>query len=146
MDLISGKNAKLKKMCQEVDIKKGIKLGNRLQRFFNSKVHNALGLAAPQVGLVYRVFVMRFEGINTIVINPTIKEYGRQKEKMEEGCLSHFSTMTKNGKIRMKRSIEIDVIYWNGKGEKIEETLNDMPARIFQHEIDHLNGKCIVDK
>jgi peptide deformylase len=143
MNLIKGDNPKLKKMCEKVGRRQGIKVGRRLNKFFQTVPH-AYGLAAPQVGMLHRVFIIRFEGVTTIVINPEILKYGHKKIKMEEACLSH--SWTRERGINMKRSFEIDVFYYNGKGETVSETLTDMKARIFQHEVDHLNGICIVDK
>ena len=143
MNLIKGDNLKLKQVCESVVMRKGIKIGNRLNKFFKT-IPNAYGLAAPQIGMLYRVFVMRFQGIVTIVIDPEITFSSHKKLKMKEGCLSHPKTLEEG--INVKRSLEIIANYYDGKGEPCNETLTGIKARIFQHEVDHLNGICIVDK
>lgn len=142
-NLIKGDNPKLKQICKSVVIRKGIKIGKQLNKFFLT-VPEAYGLAAPQVGILYRVFVMRFGGTTTVVIDPEITSFSRKKINMKEGCLSHPETI-KDG-INVKRSVEIIVSYYDGEGEPRNEILVGMRSIIFQHEVDHLNGICIVDK
>lgn len=143
MNLIKGDNPKLKKVCKVAGRRQGIKLAHKMQKFFLT-IPKAYGLAAPQVGILYRVFLMRFEGTTTACINPIIVSSGHKKLKMKEGCLSHPYTTEKP--INIRRSLEITVCYYNLKAEPVNETLTGMKARIFQHEVDHLDGICIVDK
>ena len=139
MKLIGPNNAKLEIVSQDVeDINKGIKFGKKLLQTLNQHP-NGVGLSAVQVGYMKRIFVMRWNGVERIVINPMILKHSSKRVSMIEGCL------TFPGKeVSVKRSQSIEVIYTNGKGEIIERTLEGMEARIFQHEFDHLNGICKV--
>lgn len=143
MYLIKGDNPKLKKVCEEVEIPRGIKLGRKLLKY-SKTVRAMYGLTASQVGLLVRVLVIRFNGTEEIVINPVISNPSRKKVKMKEGCLTHPKTRTDG--IKVKRSFEVDVAYYDGNGHYVEKRVSGMLARVFQHEVDHLDGICIVDK
>ena len=105
-----------------------------------------VGLAANQVGVTKRVLVAdittKEEALNTLVlINPTIVEFGDETEKMEEGCLSvpDFTS-------EVERCLKVKVHAKNLKGEDIEVVAEGFLARVFQHEIDHLNGTLYIDR
>lgn len=103
-----------------------------------------VGLAAPQVGLSKRLIVVHVNGEleedDRVFVNPyIINEEGFLIS--EEGCLS-FPGVT--GKI--PRSETVEVAGYNLKGERIQLTANGLLARVFQHEIDHLNGILFIDK
>ncbi len=141
MNLIKSTNPKLRSVSTEVEIHSGIKFGKKLLRFLG-KHSGGVGLSAVQVGNLIRVFVVQYAGMQTIVINPTIVKYGKQKVKMEEGCLS-FPGKSK----KIKRSQEILVNYVDGKGKQhVFMRIKGFEARIFQHEYDHLNGVVCMDK
>lgn len=96
-----------------------------------------VGLAAPQIGLGRRLFVMRYGGVELAVVNPSIEISGRQVVA-EEGCLSlpGRSCMVRRGpKVRLTGH-RVD-------GSKLSVRLVDWPARIIQHELDHLDGVMI---
>lgn len=101
------------------------------------KNKNGLGLAAPQVGLSLRFFIYK-DKFNEIAINPIILKHGKDEEEDFEGCLS-FPGQT----IKVKRYKIIDVEYTNLGGYKVRKTLKGLSARIFQHELNHLNGICL---
>jgi peptide deformylase len=108
--------------------------------------HEGLGLAAPQVGLDYRLLVINFAGDPAekehefVAINPVIVEQkGTLKDR--EGCLS-FPGLYQD--IRRFKTVKVQGYTLDGKG--FEMTCSDLPARIWQHEIDHLNGVLFVDK
>ncbi|MEI6857904.1 peptide deformylase [Psychrilyobacter sp.] len=103
---------------------------------------SGIGLAAPQVGINLRMFVVEAEeGVVKKVINPEFLEYSKQCVDHEEGCLSVPGIHRK-----VKRPESLKVRYLNENGEKIEEELEDLWARAFQHENDHLEGILFVDK
>ncbi len=108
----------------------------------------SVGIAAPQIGKNIRMFcVFKEEGINDIdfieVINPKILKYSEELAFLPsgEGCLSVPNR--KEGLVY--RSNEIEVEYYNKKGEKIIRTLKGFEAIAFQHEYDHLDGKLYID-
>jgi len=100
-----------------------------------------VGLAAPQVGVTVRLFVATptMDRADTrVLINPEIiSAQGTQQE--EEGCLSLPGIACK-----VKRSRVVTVRAMGLDGEVFEETVEDLAARIYQHEIDHLDGKLLV--
>lgn len=101
---------------------------------------DGLGLAAPQVNHAERVCIVRMGNKLTPLINPEITFFSLDKDFAEEGCLS-----LPNVWLQVPRSISIVVTYLNTKGEPQERMLENMDARVVQHEVDHLEGKLIVD-
>ncbi len=139
MKLIGPNNPKLKIVSQDVeDIKKGIRFGKNLLKTLK-RHRTGVGLAAVQVGYMKRIFVMRWGGVATIVINPIILKRSLVRVKMVEGCLTFPG---KKVSIRRPQWIVVSFIKDNGKRSSIR--LKGMKARIFQHEVDHLNGLCKV--
>lgn len=96
--------------------------------------HMGLGLAANQVGRSLRCFVMRSNPI-ICCYNPIIVDASDEKVTLEEGCLSF-----KNLFVKVKRPRIIKVRYTEPNGNVETKTFTDMTARIFQHELDHLDG------
>jgi peptide deformylase len=108
---------------------------------------NGLGLAAPQVALPYRLIVLNLGGDDEeqppraeAYINPVVLERKGTIED-EEGCLSFPGLYAK-----VRRAKTVKVQAYNLKGELIEATASDLPARAWQHEIDHLDGVLFIDK
>ena len=103
--------------------------------------NSGIGLSAPQVGVSKRIIVVDGQEKGLIaLINPVITN--REGEKItEEGCLS-FPNLYSN----IKRSSKITVTALNQEGEQVEFTDENLIARIFQHEIDHLDGILFIDK
>lgn len=106
-----------------------------------------IGLAAPQVGKSLQLFIVSFEGLQRVIINPKVLSVGKikktkskKKDKTLEGCLSlpHYY-----GPI--KRPDSITIKYMNELGQTKEEKFVGFPAHIIQHEIDHLKGKLFID-
>jgi len=105
--------------------------------------NNGVGLAANQVGIKKRIIVVfDLDNSKTIsLINPKILKKSREKEIGEEGCLS-FPDVFLN--IKRSRNVKIEGI--NIKGEKIIINAEGFLARVFQHEIDHINGILFFDR
>ncbi len=102
---------------------------------------NGVGLAAPQVGVLQRVIVVHPEGMRpTAMINPKIvKVEGEQVG--QEGCLSIPGLYGD-----VKRAMLVEVEAQDRRGRVFTYELQGMPARIAQHEIDHLDGVLFIDK
>lgn len=101
------------------------------------RMENGVGLAAPQIGKNHRVFIMGDDTSFKACFNPEILKLKGEIVLSEEGCLSFPGLL-----LKVKRSSEIDVRYWNQAGELQEETLTGLWSRCFQHELDHLDGIC----
>jgi len=98
-----------------------------------------VGLAAPQVGINKRIFVIDVGEGPMAIINPKIsKKVGA--EVLEEGCLSIPEV-----NIEIERPHQITVKYLDDQGQAKEMICEELLARAIQHETDHLNGKLIVD-
>lgn len=103
---------------------------------------NGVGLAAPQVGLPYRVFVMGdTTGYREACFNPEIVSESEIALTDEEGCLS-FPYL----QLSIKRPLFIDVRFQNEQGETVIKRLDKLWARCYLHELDHLNGVVFVDR
>ncbi|HZK61979.1 MAG TPA: peptide deformylase [Anaerovoracaceae bacterium] len=119
--------------------------------FDTLKKAEGIGLSCPQINLLKRAFVIdtsplvendlsieRFEGV---FINPVIIDSSSEKEIYKEGCLSFpgiYEDVSRPEKILIK--------YQNTSFNIIEEELDGIKARIFQHEFDHLEGILFIDK
>ncbi len=107
---------------------------------------NGVGLAAPQIGVSKQLLIIDWGSLTEnghlkVYINPEIIEYGKSTDTYEEGCLS-FPRVFAN----VIRPTKVIVRYQNIKGDIIEEKLNQLPARVFQHEFDHLQGILFIDR
>lgn len=110
-----------------------------------------VGLAAPQVGVSQRIFVYGFEQNArypkekavplTIWINPEIIHHSKETQEGYEGCLSVAGL---RGEVPRFQSLEI--VGFNQLGEKLHRIIKGFEARIFQHEMDHLNGYFFIER
>lgn len=100
-----------------------------------------VGLAAPQIGVNKRAIVIDTDGFLIKAVNPEIIESSAELATAEEGCLSIPGVYEK-----VKRAKSIKVRYISEKGEVVEREADELLARAFQHEIDHLDGNLFVDK
>ena len=98
--------------------------------------NNGIGLAAPQVGILKRIFVMGNEQRLFACINPEILESTGEYID-QEGCLS-FPNLW----LKVRRYEKIKVKYYNALGEEIISEFEGIIGRVFQHERDHLDGVC----
>ena len=108
------------------------------------KRNQGIGLAANQVGILKRIIVAQLNLRNsktTVLINPKIIRRSKEKETREEGCLSF-----PNIYLDIKRTKEIIVEALDVNNRKIKIKAKGLGARVFQHEIDHLNGITFLNK
>ena len=98
------------------------------------------GLAANQVGIEARIFVADIGEGPFAVINPEVIQASAKQTVLEEGCLSFPGIH-----IKIDRPEAIRVRYMNERNETVEAELTGVPAKVYQHEIDHLNGRMIID-
>ncbi len=98
-----------------------------------------VGLAANQVGVQQRFFVYDYDDRPGVVINPVIVE-SRGEAEFTEGCLSVPGLSWE-----IVRPAEIHVKGYDLDGNELDLELDDYAARVFQHEIDHLEGRLLVE-
>lgn len=102
-----------------------------------------VGLAAPQVGVLKRLFVMNVSGRpedDLVFVNPEIRDMHGSQEA-EEGCLSIPQVY-----VRVRRAARCRIVAQDLKGRHVELTGQDALCRVWQHETDHLNGILILDR
>lgn len=105
------------------------------------KNNNGIGLAANQVNVNKRMFVMSIENKNYIIINPSIKSYSIETLPFQEGCLSFPNISQKTNRAKSV------LLQWQDiNGNLQEEEFSDVAAICIQHEIEHLDGLTFIDK
>ena len=97
--------------------------------------NNGIGLAAPQVNIDKSFFIIGDKTRYKLAVNPKIIETSKEQTLMTEGCLSFPGLF-----LKVLRPLNCVVEYVNNKGETVNEKLEGMMSRVFQHETDHLNG------
>jgi peptide deformylase len=103
---------------------------------------NGVGLAATQIGVLRRVFVfVPEEDTVAVLVNPEIVRQGDEAETDDEGCLS-IQGIT----MPVERPTSVRIEGRDEKGEEVAYDLEGTPARIVQHELDHLDGKLILSR
>jgi len=103
--------------------------------------NEGVGLAANQIGRLKRIFVAAYEDQEFVVINPMVEWSSESTEKDEEGCLSLPGT-----RVEIERPYAVTVSGKDTSGTTVRLEAEGLLARIFQHEIDHLNGVLILDR
>jgi peptide deformylase len=133
-------NSLLKQASTEVDSPLEQELIDQMTSLMIKK--EGLGLSAIQIGLAKRFFLLKDTTGIKVCVNPVIKVFHGAPCLVQEGCLSipgQFETVS--------RYLKIDVEYFDSSLiKKTSETLYQLSAQCFQHEMDHLNGIFFVDK
>jgi peptide deformylase len=143
LQIILYPHPKLKRMSQPVDVfdQDLAALAQRMLELM--KGARGVGLAAPQLGLNIRLFVVNATGQpgdDRVYVNPTLTDASGHEEG-EEGCLSIPGL-----NVRIDRSKSIRIGAQDASGRAIDELATGHVARIWQHEFDHLNGTLLTDR
>ncbi len=134
----------LRKKCEAVD---PAKIDDKMRALFNDMFEtmdaaNGVGLAAPQVGIAQRFFVVTSDdGVRRVFINPQIIATSEELVDYEEGCLS-IPGFSEN--IRRPSKVTIQALDENGRRFTLDA--DGLLARIVQHENDHLDGIVYIDR
>jgi peptide deformylase len=106
---------------------------------------SGIGLAAPQIGVVRRMFVCRLgedeEADPHAFVNPVIAAVGDGRESGDEGCLSMQGVL-----VPVERPTALTLEARDLAGQPVRLELEDLDARVVQHELDHLDGVLIIDR
>ena len=105
--------------------------------------NNGIGLAANQVGFNRKIFVMDVSNEKDnpqIFINPIIEKLAKEKLTQGEGCLS-----CPGEEIKVSRAMSVNLEWTCRHGKPQHKTFYYLPCRVVQHEMDHLNGKLIIN-
>ena len=102
-----------------------------------------VGLAANQVGIAKKFFIAKLapDDETRAFFNPSIVPLSDETEKIEEGCLSIPGIW-----VEVPRYLKVRLTARDIEGNPVAVDLEGFPARIVQHEIDHLNGVLIIDR
>ncbi len=130
------------------EIRKYRTLAEQMVRYIKNPDNGGVGLAAPQVGVNKRLIVVSLmrdyddEDYRTIpLFNPVITEHSEEKCTDKEGCLS---VPGESGMVERWNWVKIEFL--DIQGRKYNMKLENLAARIIQHEIDHLDGILFTDK
>lgn len=142
MEIIKFPNPKLFEVCRPVTV-----FGEELKILLDSmwdtmKASNGMGLAANQVGLIFRMFVMEGnEGERINLINPEVIKQSVAISPLKEGCLSAPGEMIVTG----SRAEWVQVRYYDENGNYRNKVFTGIHSVCIQHEIDHLDGKTFLE-
>jgi len=153
MELIKGTDPRLKQTCPEFNFETGYMMedgtvlqAKQLYELLRDTLvkHRGVGLSAPQLGIMARVFVIGNPDEPSEIIgvfNPMIVDYDEETVVYEEGCVSYPGLF-----IKIKRPRGIRARYRGWDGEAGTTRYEGYTARVFQHEYDHLNGITFQQK
>ena len=141
----------LGKTAKEVSLAEisGAKIKNIISQMKDvlKNTSDAIALAAPQIGESLRIFIVskkifeKGDSGDLIFINPKITKSSKEKQWLEEGCLSVRDVYGK-----VKRSKKATIRAYDENGKIFSFGGSGLLAQVFQHEIDHLNGIVFTDK
>ncbi len=127
----------------KMSLKEITELSRRMRKIM--KAANGIGLAANQIGLPFAMFVAEVESDKGskfyTVFNPKIESMEKEKVIMEEGCLSVPGIW---GDVSRPKKVVLTGL--DSKGRPIKIKAWGLLARVFQHEVGHLNGELFIDK
>ena len=117
----------------------------RLAEKMGRLMHDArgVGLAATQVGVLQRLFVFQLAGDDevTAIVNPEITKRSRSTDVADEGCLSLQGVL-----VPVERAVEVTIEGQDLRGAPLKLELEEMDARVVQHELDHLDGVLMLER
>lgn len=150
LEVVTVPDPVLKKRAQEIEVVDDeirTIMDNMLEAMYEG---NGAGLAANQVGILKRVIVIDLQEDDEIerekgfyplfMANPVITYFSDEKVEAAEGCLS---VPEQRVKVSRSRSVKVEYLDYHNKPQKLEA--DSWLARAIQHEIDHLNGKTLLD-
>ena len=135
----------LKKVSEPIE-KIGVNEKKLIDNLFDTMYNsNGIGLAAVQIGILKRILVVDVSNKDEknqpiVLVNPVIKNLSDEKSVYEEGCLSIPETF-----VEIERPKICEVEYINEKGSKKILKCDGLLSTCVQHEINHLDGKLIID-
>lgn len=142
MELIPDTDPRLRAKCEPLNFRNpGFDLDRTLiEMFALMREHKGIGLAAPQIGITRRFFILQHGGESYICINPKVLKASKELQTGDEGCLS-YPGMT----LQITRPLIVRASYTEPKGIVRRHSFRGLLARAFLHELDHLNGIVLPD-
>lgn len=157
--ILTEPNPVLRQRSNEIDVSailsKEIKDAVQDMKDTLEKSEDGIGIAAPQIGIPFRIFIVseeskfvedksqteRTDWKQLVYINPVITKFSTKKTEAVEGCLS---VPKKYGLVKRPEKISIEA--YDEKGSKVSHGASKFFARVIQHEMDHLDGILFIDK
>ena len=102
--------------------------------------HEGWGLSANQIGIPVTAFAMIMDENPIVVFNPEILEWSDETTYIREGCLSFPGLY-----VAIERAQAIAMKFQTNEGEEQGGSLQEMSAKIFQHEMEHMEGELFID-
>lgn len=143
----------LRRLCEDIRVPFDEERKKEIRALVDAflSMDEAAGLAAPQIGISKKIIIFRNKGFNEkgwsksegdyeLLINPRITQARGEMVTATEGCLSCPEIQ-----VEVSRFPEIKVKAFDISGRKINKRYTEYVARVAQHEIDHLEGKLIID-
>jgi peptide deformylase len=143
LDLVSHTDPILRETMPKFDFQGSISAKDLADNLLETMIaKRGIGLSANQVGIRASVFVMNrlFRFGPLVVFNPKIIELGTKTESYDEGCLSFPGVY-----VKVPRPTVVQARFAGIDGKMVTQTFEDMEARTFLHEYDHLQGKVITN-
>lgn len=155
MNIVKHPDPRLRQVCTEItaeELARGYidgcqdtlaKLGEEMLKTCTQA--KGIGLAGPQVGIMRRILIINLSGQQHILVNPVItSSHGKQGD--HEGCLSYPGRRVYVERAQMVRVRAHTDIYRDGftVWQPMDFRFSKLMARVFQHELDHLDGICKV--
>lgn len=139
LKVLNDKSPLLRKVCLESSPTNHSKFA--LSMLTTMKAHNAVGLAANQVGKLLRIITLNTPEFQGVMFNPEIVSKSEEIFNFTEGCLSQKKKFVDTG----KRAKTIEVKWQDKSGSYNTKEFSDLTSVVIQHEIDHLNGILMSD-
>jgi len=143
LNIIRYPDPRLRKHCEPVEVFDASLAAMTRRMLELMRTADGVGLAAPQVGVLVRLFVCNVTGDpkdDMIFVNPQLADL-EGAAIGEEGCLSLPDTT-----VNVRRAVRCRMTAQNLEGETFETSGVDLLARVWQHETDHLEGRLIADR
>ena len=132
----------LRKPCQVFDFDNPQEDPKKLKEELTAAMmkYEGLGLSACQIGIDLKVFAMRFEDDVICCFNPRINNYTEENSYVREGCLTFPGLF-----FPIHRAYGINCTFADFEGEIVKASFVSIPAKVFQHEYDHMLGKLYLE-
>lgn len=142
-DIVLHPDDRLRRVCDPI-VRVDARVQTVARDMIETMMHDdkAVGLAAPQVGILERMLVCDArDGFGPrVLINPIITASSERTSKYQEGCLSIPDVYAD-----VVRPAEVSLTFTDERGEPREMTIDGFLSTVIQHEIDHLDGKLFID-
>ncbi|MBI4450301.1 peptide deformylase [Candidatus Uhrbacteria bacterium] len=144
LTILTNPDPRLRQRAAEVDVSTLKRLrsdGFLDQLVATMRVADGVGIAATQVGVPHRIIVVLEGKTPRVYVNPEITSHSVRTAVDTEGCLSVPGMI---GLVRRAKSITVRAL--DAEGKPVTKKVKDLIARIFQHEVDHLDGILYIDR